>query len=90
MPPETKPVISSLAEMTCENCVYSVMSVPPNEGVFCFLHTDWSKTEFGDFCSKGKWMTNKVSYYGGIHGLQPHIADYDLCYRLFRETKCNT
>ena len=24
MPPETKPTISSLAEMTCENCVYLI------------------------------------------------------------------
>ena len=97
MPPETKPTISSLAEMTCENCVYSWPSMPgttpetANDFIYECGNPDsfYTKIESPqtDFCSKGKWLTSELHYAEAIHGPNPHLADFDTCYYLFGRAK---
>lgn len=71
MPPETKPVISSLADMTCENCVYSIrgeeLTINPGQSdehtvnrADCYLD-NWGMTvrTNRDFCLSGKWLVNR-------------------------------
>lgn len=75
MAPEVKPVISSLAEMTCENCVYSNISKTPTDGrCCCFFHTAWQKLDIGDFCSKGSW---RVVIAAGRSSVVDFQAAYD-------------
>lgn len=77
MPPEVKPVISSLAEMTCENCVFSHESsrltcANPASPNWCI--------EDNEFCSKGTWRLvvaqNRVS-----------LGCYEVCYDYLTELK---
>lgn len=77
MPPEIKPVINSLAEMTCENCVYSLPH--PKGKISCHNERadNWDMYEIKDFCSKGKWMTSTPDYN------EADVTNYDLCYELF-------
>lgn len=64
MPPETKPIISTLEEMVCRNCVYSVIITREKfygemGGDYdCHLH--FSPCVRGDWhCSSGKWLTGR-------------------------------
>lgn len=85
MPPEAKKVISSLAEMTCENCVYFQKirllnaCINPDSG-------NWDQDK-EEYCSKGKWFTSELHYDEAIHGPNPHLADFDTCYYLFGRAK---
>lgn len=68
MSPEAKLVINSLADITCENCIYSVRGEEliisqgqPDEHTLirsdCFLDEwDFNVRTSVDFCSKGKWL----------------------------------
>ena len=92
MPPETKPVISSLAEMTCENCVYSVVNNPDNKdkNVCECLHMrsdSWLPT-LDSFCNEGKWLCNDSIYLSvTIEHEAPWVTDYDDCYQMFGRGK---
>ena len=90
MPPETKPTISSLAEMTCENCVYS----EPHEDKRIRCHSvradDWDIYHGSDFCSKGKWMVYLSYDFELMDEKETHPSNYDNCYYLFKEdNKCH-
>ena len=86
MPPEVKPVISSLAEMTCENCVYSITNDPDNKGknVCECLHmnSDSWLPVLDAFCNEGKWLCS-VSRWAYQETSAPWVTEYDDCYYLF-------
>ena len=75
MPPETKPVISKIEEITCKNCVYSVIITREKfygemDGDHdCHLH--FNPCVRGDWhCSQGRWfMISK--YDDGTAGVGP-------------------
>lgn len=84
MPPEVKPVISSLAEMTCENCVFSVRSEEDNEEVECqCMDSDsWSPLK-SEFCDKGQWLW--LGVWSSIADDRPtlHLFHYEELYEMF-------
>ena len=77
MPPEVKPVISSLAEMTCENCVFYCST----EKDVCHNTNaqDWF-TQPINFCSQGTWRLviaqNRVS-----------LGCFEVCYDYLTEAE---
>ena len=83
MPPETKPVISSLTEMTCKNCVYSNKHWQ-EETVKCRLNLDSELDDFAKvsninfFCSHGKWLTGR--FYTSDLKSELTVDDFDDCY----------
>ena len=99
MPPEAKPVISSLAEMTCENCVYSVRGeeIYVNPGQTdehivnrsdCYLDNyDMTVRTSVDFCSQGKWVVYDSQDPELQDESETHPTSYDNCYYLFGRGK---
>lgn len=85
MPPETKPIITKLEDMVCENCVYSYGKTTGSCSV-----VDWQcnnpeskkpiydtrKTE--DFCSRGKWLTGRR--YTSDYESEINLEDFDDTY----------
>lgn len=102
MPPETKPVISSLAEMTCENCVYSVwvdhislLSIDVKTGQpidkvekkrIC-RNVGNNAVADDYFCSKGKWMVYSSYDFELMDEKETHPSNYDNCYYMFGRGK---
>ncbi len=78
MPPETKPVISKLEEMTCKNCIYYAQN-NNNEFYFCTNPDsyDWDYEEY-DHCSMGKWLTGRR--YPSDFESELSVEDYDDTY----------
>ena len=78
MPPENKPTISSLAEMTCENCVYSV-NEPLQQRFWCRNDHTSEKDDFctisnvNFFCSHGMW---RIVVAAG----RPSVVDFQVAY----------
>lgn len=83
MPPETKPVISSLTEMTCKNCLYSNKHWQ-EETVKCRLNLDSELDDFAKvsnsnfFCSHGRWLTGR--FYSSDIKDELTVDDFDDCY----------
>jgi hypothetical protein len=99
MPPETKPTISSLAEMTCENCVYLIrgeeLIINPGQSdehtvnrADCYLD-NWGMTvrTSVDFCSQGKWVVYDSQDPELQDESETHPTSYDNCYYLFGRGK---
>ncbi len=53
MPPEMKKPITSMNEMTCENCVFSNK---PGDMVCNNSNSDNWYRDNGEFCSEGQWL----------------------------------
>ena len=82
MPPELKKSITSLAEMTCENCVFSV---PDDELIVCSnaRSDDWNRDRH-DFCSEGQWLWFGAYLYDqGVPDAKLHLCDYQELYQEF-------
>ena len=58
MPPELKKPITSLSEMTCENCVFSSLIQTMTDNVVCHSSDNMFSAKPGitDFCSAGQWL----------------------------------
>ena len=94
MPPEVKPVISSLAEMTCENCVYSItgekLTVHPgqpdehtlNRSDCALDNWDFNVRTSVDFCSHGRWIVGEPTL-----EQKPWPASFNQCYYMFWSKK---
>ena len=83
MPPEAKPVISKLDEMTCKNCLHSNKHWQ-EETVKCRLNLDSELDDFAKisnsnfFCSHGKWLTGR--FYSSDFESELTVDDFDDCY----------
>ena len=83
MPPETKPVISKLEDMTCKNCLYSNKHWQ-EETVKCRLDLDSELDDFAKisnvnfFCSHGRWLTGR--FYSSDLKQELTVDDFDDCY----------
>lgn len=73
MSPEIKPIIRTLEEMVCENCVYSSI-----RGTRCNYHVDWAMVIETDFCAKGKWLTGRR--YTSDYESELNLEDFDDTY----------
>ena len=57
MPPEMKKPITSMNEMTCENCVFGITPQDEIDGVeFRCMHSDTWTPSKDWFCDKGQWL----------------------------------
>ena len=84
MPPEVKPVISSFAEMTCENCVYSV-NEPLQQRFWCRNdHNGYGpRTPTDHFCSRGRWLVCNNLETDTNDEEEPWPTNFINCYYLF-------
>lgn len=78
MPPENKPIICNLSEMTCENCVYSAHSNLLRDLECRNPDGSFTKIEIGFFCSKGLWRV--VIAVG-----RPSVVDFQVAYDYLSE-----
>ena len=87
MPPELKKPITSMNEMTCENCVFSVVERHTDSLVAMCYHTtpvlSFLRTDSVEFCSEGQWLW--VGVWSSIADDKPtlHLFRYDELYEMF-------
>lgn len=82
MPPELKKPINSLAEITCENCVFSY--IDKAEPICCNPDSpDWYRESNG-YCSEGQWLWfGSYLYDHGVPDAKLHLCDYQELYQEF-------
>ena len=94
MPPELKKPITSIDEMTCENCVFSEHHWQEQKNPkahYCRLHLLDQKDDFAQvttsdlFCSEGQWLWfgNYLHEYGIDEEPKIHVCEYEELYQEF-------
>lgn len=82
MPIELKKPISSLADLTCENCIH--YQKPPRLEEICINPegNNWDQ-EKDDCCSLGQWL--KIAHYDNGDGI--NLFNFSMMMLLFAEEK---